>query len=192
MNSSPPLQFYGNPWLRVRHITKRMCKVYCVQRIDVLREIKWMEHRLLYDYTNIYKKGLRYEITQRNMLQLLLRMAAKCGIVVGASSWKKPESSKLHCNVWHSTPVNPSQGWFDNIKSHMYLRYRQIYKQKFCLVKLLFIVSHINLVASNPSTFWSTLWFHLKDTFHKKNPHTPQGIVCILAQSKTRIRHTWG
>ena len=45
-----------------------------------------MEHRLLYDYTNIYKKGLRYEITQRNMLQLLLRMAAKCGIVVGASS----------------------------------------------------------------------------------------------------------
>ena len=27
----PPLQFYGNPWLRVRHITKRMCKVYYVQ-----------------------------------------------------------------------------------------------------------------------------------------------------------------
>ena len=40
-----------------------------------------MEHRLLYDYTQIYKKGLRYEITQRNMLQLL-REAAKCGIVL--------------------------------------------------------------------------------------------------------------
>ena len=36
---------------------------------------------VLYDYTQIYKKGLRYEITQRNMLQLL-RMAAKCGIVL--------------------------------------------------------------------------------------------------------------
>ena len=53
-------------------------------------------------YTQIYKKGLRYEITQRNMLQLLL-MAAKCGIVLLLRLERNPRV--VNCIAMCGTPL---------------------------------------------------------------------------------------